>query len=93
MDFRKEVVTGKVNQLLRWVWRGFEETSGLVRELGNKYQNVSQGILILNIQGFSMTRHGCLRCKHPLIHHDMTMRIFPCPVCPELNVIVTLVAN
>jgi hypothetical protein len=63
MDFRQEVVVGKLDRLVHWVDKGIDETSNLVRDLGKKYQNVSQAILILNVEGFSLTRHACLRCK------------------------------
>jgi len=62
MDLRREVVGGQMNQMMRFVSKIFEEGCGLVRELGEKQGNVSQGILLLNAQGFSLVQHGCLQC-------------------------------
>lgn len=62
-DVRKAIISGKGDRLLRYVDRAYEKACGLVRELGNKYQNVSQGNLILNLDGFNLVQTGCLRCE------------------------------
>lgn len=73
LDIRRIVISGKSARLLRYADKTYDEACGLVRELGEKYQNVSQGNIILNLEGFNLVQTGCLRCnilkmlKHYLI--------------------------
>jgi hypothetical protein len=62
-DLRRQVITGKQDRFLRYVSKGMDEVYGIVRELGEKYRNVSQGVLLLNVDGFSLVKHGCLQCN------------------------------
>jgi len=66
-DLRKAALSGNQKRFGRYIDKGLEEACGLVRELGNKYKNVSQGILILNVDGFNLIQHGCLQCISTLL--------------------------
>jgi len=62
-DIRRAIVTGQEEQLLRYVDRAFEKTTKFIRELGEKYKNVTQADLIVNVAGYNLVQHGCSRCE------------------------------
>jgi hypothetical protein len=63
MDFRKAFISGNGERFARYMRSGMEEASKLVRDLGENYPNVSQGITMVNMGGFSIIQHVCLRCE------------------------------
>jgi hypothetical protein len=63
MDVRKAVISGKGDRLVRYVDKAIEEGCNLVRELGDKYKNITRGHLIINMNGFNNIQHGCIRCN------------------------------
>ncbi|XP_035707856.1 SEC14-like protein 2 isoform X2 [Folsomia candida] len=62
LDIRKSVVNGKTERLLRFVDKGLEEAAQIVNTLGKKYKNVTRGQIIINLFGYNLVEHGCLRC-------------------------------
>ncbi|XP_035707808.1 SEC14-like protein 1 isoform X2 [Folsomia candida] len=62
IDIRKAIVNGKGDRLLRFVDRAFEEVTQLVNDLGNKYKNITRAQFIVNLSGYNLVEHGCLRC-------------------------------
>lgn len=69
-DLRKAALTGRRDRFNRFVDKTLEEACGLVQELGEKYKNVSQGIFILNIDGFNLVQHGCLQCINLVLFNN-----------------------
>lgn len=63
LNHMKAVLSGNRDRFGRFVDKTLEEACSLVREIGNQHKNVSQGILILNVDGFNLIQHGCLQCE------------------------------
>ncbi|OXA44664.1 Choline dehydrogenase, mitochondrial [Folsomia candida] len=61
-DPRKAIVQGKADRLERYTYQSIEGGCKLVRELGQKYGNVTRAVLIINFDGFNPITHSCLRC-------------------------------
>jgi len=61
-DLRQVVISGNRDRFNRYIDRALEDACTLVRKLGEEYKNVSQGILIVNMDGFNLVQHGCLQC-------------------------------
>jgi hypothetical protein len=62
-DLRKAVVSGRSKKFVRYIDKLLDESFQLVREVGEKYKNVSQGILIINLNDFNLVQHGCVQCE------------------------------
>ncbi|XP_021943090.1 SEC14-like protein 2 [Folsomia candida] len=62
IDLRRALVQGKGEKLMRYVDKGLQEACTLVRNLGQEYKNITRGHLIINLDGFNIMQHGCLRC-------------------------------
>jgi len=63
-DIRKITVGGHLPQVLRYIDRIFEEgileTIAASQELGRE---ITQGIVIVDLTGYSTRTHACLACK------------------------------
>jgi len=73
-DTRKAILAGKSERYLRYVDMKLEETSELVRELGNKYGNITRGHLVLNMDGYNLVIHGCAQCVPILLRMIMSFQ-------------------
>lgn len=62
-DPRRIVLQGKGDRLVRYLDKGFDETCGLVREMGDRYGNMTRGNALINADGFNLVQHGCLQCE------------------------------
>jgi hypothetical protein len=62
LDLRKSLIQGKYERLSRYADKAMQESCTLVRELGHQYKNITRGHLILNLEGYNVMQHGCLRC-------------------------------
>jgi hypothetical protein len=63
MDLRQVAIAGETDRFMRYVDSAIEKACLKVRTLQEKYQNVTQGILMINIDGYNLVEHGCLQCK------------------------------
>ncbi|OXA63243.1 hypothetical protein Fcan01_01172 [Folsomia candida] len=68
-DPRKIVLQGNGDRLVRYVDKAIDEACQLVQELGEKYGNMTRGNAITNLDGFSLIKHGCIRCLPFLIRN------------------------
>lgn len=60
---RQAIVSGKGDQLLRYAYRLIETGVQKVYEAQGRGENVTQGITLINLKGFSLIQHACARCK------------------------------
>ncbi|OXA58010.1 SEC14 cytosolic factor [Folsomia candida] len=67
LDNRKLILQGKGERLLRYVEKGYDAGCSLIRELGEKYGNMTRGHLLVNLDGYNPIQHACLRCLPFLI--------------------------
>jgi len=88
-DFRNIALSGKREHFNRYIDKILDEACGLVRELGEKYKNVSQGVLLLNMDGFNLIQHGCLQCV-PLLLRIVTQYEAHHPGCVDALIIINL---
>ncbi|OXA63241.1 SEC14-like protein 4 [Folsomia candida] len=68
-DPRRIVLQGKGDRLVRYLDKGFDETCGLVREMGDRYGNMTRGNALINADGFNLVQHGCLQCVPYMLRH------------------------
>jgi len=61
-DVAKEIEAGKEVVLKRYSLRLLEEASGMLRRMKGEGQNVSQVTVFVDLEGFSLDAHACLRC-------------------------------
>jgi len=73
MDLRKAFISGNGRRFERFFWKTLDEASIVVRDLGKKYHNVSQGILMVNMAGFNLAQHVCLQCKQLNIEYMLAV--------------------
>jgi hypothetical protein len=63
-DIRKITVGGHLPKVMRYIDRIFEEgileTMMVAEETGKE---ITQGVIILDLNGYSLRSHGCLACK------------------------------
>jgi hypothetical protein len=88
-DLRNIAVTGKRERFNRYIDKTLDDACGLVRELGEKYKNVSQGMMILNIDGFNLVQHGCIQCI-PVFLRILTQYEAHFPGCVDKIIVVNL---
>ena len=62
-DVREAVLSGKGDELLRYMVRGIESASQRIRTLQSEGKNVTQWQVILNMDNFNLHQHSCLQCK------------------------------
>lgn len=62
-NVREAVVSGRGKMLLRYMIRGVEAAAKRVRDAQKMGQNVTQWQVILNMDNFALTQHGCLQCN------------------------------
>jgi len=64
-DIRRFVMSGEGPKLSRFLDQMLEMMSARVTELG--HNNVTQGVVIFDIEGYNFRQHGCLQCVGPLL--------------------------
>lgn len=64
MDPRRFIIQGKGERLVRYLDKGFDEVCGLVRELGEKWNNMTRVNVLVNADGFNVVQHACIPCKN-----------------------------
>lgn len=62
-DVAKEVAAGKEVVLKRYSLKLLEQASSMLRRMKGDGQNVSQVTVLVDLQGFSLDAHACLRCN------------------------------
>jgi len=61
-DLRKVAVSGVQRDFLRYAFSHFERGIKYISECQAKGMNISQAILVMNLEKFSMKTHGCYSC-------------------------------
>lgn len=62
INVRREVVSGKIDRLMRFSDHAFEEFCTIIRKAGDEHKNVTRGNSIVNLSGYNLVEIGCLRC-------------------------------
>ncbi|ODN02368.1 SEC14-like protein 2 [Orchesella cincta] len=61
-NLRKAAITGRMNKLIRWTYKFFEDASKRVREQQTEGKNVTQFTAVMGLDGFSPLTHTCALC-------------------------------
>ncbi|OXA64701.1 protein real-time isoform X2 [Folsomia candida] len=69
MDPRRFIIQGKGERLVRYLDKGFDEVCGLVRELGEKWNNMTRVNVLVNADGFNVVQHACIPCIPIMLRH------------------------
>jgi len=64
-DIRKLALTGLLDKAHRNIYYTLEKASAKIREIRQteKGKDVNNVILIMDVSGFNLRTHGCLRCE------------------------------
>jgi len=63
MDLRQVVIKGETNKFNRYIDSAMEKAYRTIRHLQDTYQNVTQCILMINVDEYNLVEHGCAQCK------------------------------
>jgi hypothetical protein len=62
-DVRKAMIAGKGDELYRFMLKNVEVGIQLIYDAVLKGYNVTQGTVIVNLDGFNIAQQGCIQCK------------------------------
>lgn len=60
---------------MRYAEKVLQDACFLVRDLGQKYKNITRGHLIINLKGYSVLQHGCIRCERGTKFHKYFAKV------------------
>lgn len=62
-NVRAVAVTGKIKHLTHYCHRATERTTKKIRDLQDQGKNITQFILLLNMDGFNLINQACPTCN------------------------------
>lgn len=69
-DIRQAIVSGKGDELFRYMIKTIEDGYSRVRTAQAMGLNVTQSVTILNMNNFNLVQHGCVQCEHYIKNLD-----------------------
>ncbi|XP_021961696.1 protein real-time-like [Folsomia candida] len=88
LDIRKLILKGLGDRYVRYLDKGVDEACQLVHEFGERYGNISRGSLIMNLDGFNIVQHVCIRCM-PYLIRGLISFVDHHPECLDKTILVS----
>ncbi|XP_021952264.1 SEC14-like protein 4 [Folsomia candida] len=77
-DLRKIAISNDAKQFQRYIDKAIDESWLKVYEYQSKYENVTQGVLLVNMKGYNVVQHACLQCIPIILRGILTYeRYYP----------------
>jgi len=62
-DVQRATEMGEREKVIKYINRAMEMSTEQVRNMQDMGMNVTQVNFIMNMDGYSVTQHGCLQCR------------------------------
>jgi len=74
-DVRSAVLSGRRDQLIRWMIKMMEDATKKVRQFEDEGKNVTRWAMIYDLGYFNLAQSGCLNCKSSQNHSKIHVRL------------------